>query len=117
MKKNKNYPWPYWMGIRGFYFVWHGEWSDAEIVWHGYAMNIHAVEDPMWADYCEHCNENGLEQTEDGFVDFCKKETWRMRDYAHNAIDCGYATRIRKGVFHYYIPLTEPSMRTYPVYA
>lgn len=98
MKKNK-LPWPLWMGIYGFRFVSHGEWSDPEIIWHGYAMNMHEVEDPMWALFCEVCDETGLEQSEENFMAFCKKEVWRMREYAQMAIDCGQAYKVKRVSF------------------
>lgn len=82
------------MGIRGFYFVWHGAWSDPEIVWHNYAMNMHEVEDPMWEYYAERCKEDNTETTDEGFVQFCKDEVDMMREYAQMAIDCGNAYRV-----------------------
>ena len=73
MRKTKDI-WPLWMGIRGFYFVYHGEWADPEIIWHGYVINLHEIEDPMWADFCEACEEVGMEQSDENFAEFCKKE-------------------------------------------
>ncbi len=94
--KITDYSWPLWMGIRGFRFVWHGEWSDPEIVWHGYAMNIHDVEDAMWDLYREQCKEEGTEETDEDFVRFCKANVESMREYAQWCIDCGDAYRIRR---------------------
>ena len=91
--------WPRWMGIRGFYFVYHGSWSDPEIVWHNHAMNIHDVEDPRWDVYAETCRDEGTTPTNDGFVQFCKDEVERMREYAQMVIDCGNARRIRRVTF------------------
>ena len=82
------------MGIRGFRFVWHGEWSDPEVVWHGRAMNMYSIEEPMWADFCEAADENGWEPTEENFEKFCRKETWRLREYAQAVIDRGCAYRV-----------------------
>ena len=84
------------MGIYGFRFVYHGDWADPEIVWHGYAMNICEIEDPMWALFCEVCDETGIEQSDENFMAFCKKEVWRMREYAQMAIDCGHAYRVKR---------------------
>ncbi len=105
------------MGIRGFYFVWHGEWADSEIVWHGYAMNIHEIEDPMWSEFCEMCKESDIEQTDENFISFCRKEVWRMREYAQNVISCGGARKIKRGVFKHTIdPFASGGIevRTYP---
>ena len=84
------------MGIRGFRFVDHGAWADPEIVWHGYAMNVHYVEDAMWEMYCEQCRDEGLGKTDDGFVRFCKVEVEKMRELAQMTIDYGNAERIKR---------------------
>lgn len=84
------------MGIYGFRFVYHGDWADPEIVWHGHAMNKCEVEDPMWEIYHEDCKENGNEPNEDGFVRFCKDNVETMREYAQMAIDCGKAYRVKR---------------------
>jgi hypothetical protein len=95
MKKNKS-PWPLWMDIYGFRFVYHGDWADPEIVWHGYAMSTWYVEEPMWECYCEECNEQGIEQTDEGFSAYCKKNVEQLRDYAQAAIDNGNAYRVKR---------------------
>ena len=95
MAKSKS-PWPLWMGIRGFRFVWHGEWSDPEIVWHNYAMNINDIEMPMWDNFVEACQEEGIEENEDNFEIFCKENVHRMREYAQMTIDNGSAYRVKR---------------------
>lgn len=84
------------MGIYGFRFIYHGDWADPEIVWHGYAMSTWYVEEPMWECYCEMCNEQGLEQTDEGFVAYCKKNVEQLRDYAQAAIENGNAYRVKR---------------------
>lgn len=104
------------MGIYGFRFVYHGDWADPEIVWHGHSMNIHEIEDPMWGDFCEKCDELGIERSEENFVEFCKKERWRMREYAQNAIHYGIAKRVRGVRFEMSLfSHDSPTLRTYPV--
>lgn len=95
MTKSKS-PWPLWMGIRGFRLVWHGEWSDPEVIWHNYAMNINYIEQPMWKNFEEACKEDGIEENEDNFEIFCKENVHRMREYAQMTIKEGLAERIRR---------------------
>ena len=92
MRKTKDI-WPLWMGLRGFYFVYHNDWSDPEIVWHGYVMNPYSLEDPMWEFYAERCKEEGTKTTDEGFVQFCKDEIDQLREYAQMEIDCGNARK------------------------
>ena len=94
MKKKKN-PWPLWMGIYGFRFVYHGDWADPEIIWHGHTMNINDIQDPMWEQYAEHCRSLGVKTTEDGFVLYCRKNVESMREYARLTIENGSARRVR----------------------
>ena len=89
-------PWPLWMGIRGFRFVWHGNWADPEIVWHNYAMNINYIEMPMWEFFRDTCEERGIEANEDNFEIFCKENVHLMREYAQMAIDKGEAYRLKR---------------------
>lgn len=115
MRKTKDI-WPLWMGIRGFYFVYHGDWSDPEVVWHGHVMNAHALEDAMWELYEERCKEEGVSATDDGFVQFCKDEVECLREYAQDLIDCGQATKWTGGL-RYSLDVfsrNAPVMRAYP---
>ena len=32
----------YFYGIRGIEFIWHGEWSDPELIWHGKSFKKNA---------------------------------------------------------------------------
>lgn len=97
MKKGKKTtsPWPLWMGIRGFRFVYHGDWADPELVWHKHLMNVHSVEDPMWELYAEQCREDETETTEEDFARFCSKNAELAREFAQETINCGCAERVR----------------------
>ena len=108
-------PWPLWMGIHGFRFVHHGDWADPEIIWHGHAMNIHAVEDPMWEIYAERCRETGAEATEERFVRFCRSERHLLSEYARQTINSGCATRVQ-GTRLTYSPFSHgtPCIRVQP---
>lgn len=89
-------PWPLWMGIRGFRFVWHGNWADPEIIWHNYAMNIYHIKNPIRDDFYDDCDMRGIEANEDNFVTFCKENVHLMREYAQMAIDNGNAYRVKR---------------------
>jgi hypothetical protein len=103
------------MGIFGFHFVYHGDWADPEIIWHGHSMNMYAVETPMWELYTDRCRETNAETTEEGFVTFCRTERHRLREYAQGAIDAGLAKRVRGIRFGYSLFSHDaPCMRVYP---
>lgn len=116
MRKTKDI-WPLWMGIRGFRFVYHGDWADSEIVWHGHVFNKNDLEDPMWEVYDEQCREEGVKCTDDGFVQFCKDEVERLREYAQDLIDFGQAKRWTGGLRYHLdcFSRNAPILRAYPV--
>ena len=101
--RTSHYPWPRWMNIRGFRFIYHGCWSDPEIAWHGHMMNIHDLEDPMWELYQEYCQERDVQTTEKGFVTFCRRNADTLREFAQDLIDNGQAQRIRRIRFETHI--------------
>ena len=61
---------PNWYGIPDIGFIYHNEWSDAEIEYNGEIFNSHDAEDAMWDWYNEQCNEDGVEPNEKGFDNF-----------------------------------------------
>ena len=51
------------------YFIWHGEWSDPEVMYQDKLFNLPMnVEDLLWANYEWDCEENGKETTQEGFA-------------------------------------------------
>lgn len=43
----------YFYGIYGIRFIWHGAWSDPEIIWHGKSFNYYDLETPLYEIYSE----------------------------------------------------------------
>lgn len=43
----------YFYGIYGVQFVWHGEWRDPELIWHGKSFNYYDVENYLYQIYTE----------------------------------------------------------------
>jgi len=61
-------------GVPGSVYIWHGEWSDPEVLWDGVELNANDIEESLWYSYKEYCDENGEEPTEDGFDEWAKTE-------------------------------------------
>lgn len=78
----------YFYGIYGIRMIWHGAWSDPELIWHGKSFNYYDVETPLWDDYKEDCNECGTQPTENGFELWVKKNAYLAREYLQNLLDC-----------------------------
>ena len=53
-----------WRGVQGTRYIWHGEWSDAEILYNGEELNSSELEDYMWEEYKIECEENGKTPSE-----------------------------------------------------
>lgn len=77
-------------GVPGSVYIWHGEWSDPEILWDGVELNANDVEDFLWSTYKEVCDENGENPTDEGF------ETWaENEDIASYLDEIAWATSQR----------------------
>ena len=80
----------YFYGIRGIQFIWHGEWSDPELIWHGKSFNYYDIETPLWSDYLEECNENGVIPTDDDFTTWVKINSYKAREYLQHLMENKY---------------------------
>ena len=75
-------------GIYGIEFIWHGEWSDPELIWHKRSFNYYDVETPLWGVYSEECNKKGRPPDEYFFGDWVKRNANLARVYLQNLMDC-----------------------------
>ena len=56
-----------WHGVEGTVFIWHGEWSDPEVLYDGEELNGSDLEDYAWAVYETECEEEGKKPTEEEY--------------------------------------------------
>jgi hypothetical protein len=86
----------YFYGIRGIEFIWHGEWSDPELIWRGKSFNYYDVELPLWSEYRDECSENGTPADENAFPAWVKKNAYLAREYLQNLLDnkCFYGGQL-----------------------
>lgn len=71
---NNNY---YWRGCEGIHQIWHGAWSDPELMSDGYVANYWEVENYLWYNFLEDHPEftdrdSGTTECEDAFDDYCQ---------------------------------------------
>jgi len=78
-----------WRGVPGTLFIWHGEWSDPEIVYNDISLNGNEIEDALWNNYVDNCKETGEKPTETGYEKWVKNEdlTGILCDYAYATIE------------------------------
>ena len=43
----------YFYGIYGIRLIWHGDWSDPELIWHKKSFNYYDLENYLWEVYNE----------------------------------------------------------------
>ena len=77
----------YFYGIYGIRMIWHGEWSDPELLWHGKSFNYYDVETPLWHEYKEVCEICGTKPNENDFEKWVKINAHRAREYLQNLLD------------------------------
>lgn len=71
----------YFYGIYGIRFIWHGQWSDPEIIWHGKSFNYYDLENTLYSYYSE-------EQNPLDFEIWVKKNAYLAREILQNLLDC-----------------------------
>lgn len=77
----------YFYGIRGIHFVYHGEWADPELIWHGKSFNYFDVENSLWELFQEDCKENKIQIDENIFPKWVKKNAYLSRELLQNLMD------------------------------
>ena len=60
-------------GVPGSVYIWHGAWSDPEIIYKNHSINYWDAEESLWNAYKDFCEENGIEPTEDKFDEYVDK--------------------------------------------
>lgn len=77
----------YFYGIYGIQFIWHGEWSDPELIWHKKSFNYYDVESPLWDSYNIECEEKNKSVNEEDFAKWVKENACLVRDLLQNLMD------------------------------
>ena len=76
--------------VPGVYFIWHGSWSDPEVMYEDKLFNLPMdVETPLWSYYEEYCEENGLEAIEENFADYVGNNPDDVYEILNNLIEAG----------------------------
>lgn len=78
----------YFYGIYGIEFIWHGQWSDPELIWHKKSFNYYDVETPLYEYYRQECDENGTKPNDDDFSTWIKKNAYLARECLQNLLEC-----------------------------
>lgn len=76
MKNNKKY----FYGIYGIEFIWHGAWSDPELIWHKKSFNYFDVENYLYDVYRE-------DAPAIDFDIWVKKNAYLARECLQNLLD------------------------------
>ena len=73
------------------YFIWHGEWSDPEVMYQDKLFNLPMdVETLLWDNYCEYCEENGFDVIEEDFGKYVETHPDDVYDVLDNLIEAGF---------------------------
>lgn len=76
--------------IPDVYFIWHGEWNDPEVMYQDKLFNLPMdVETPLWGYYEDYCEENGIEETDDGFAEYVENNPEDVYEILNNLIEAG----------------------------
>ena len=72
------------------YFIYHGEWSDSEVMYKDKLFNLPMdVEDPLYNYYCEYCEENEREVIDEDFAEWVENNLDDVYEILGNLIEAG----------------------------
>ena len=80
---NEGIPKKWYCGIEGITFIWHGEWSDPEIGYKGYAFNEPTFVDGLYDVFYE---ETGKDN-HDEFIEWLKNNSYMLTERLDEVID------------------------------
>lgn len=69
---------PNYNGCKHVEFIYHGEWSDAELRYKNIVANHYDVEEAMYSDYLD---ELDGEESESGFAEYCRNNEYRVIEF------------------------------------
>lgn len=72
-----------WRGVPGAIFIWHGEWSDSEILYKDHLLNSEDVEESLWIAYQSDLSEGRIAPNK-SFDEWCKEQG---ADYLADTLD------------------------------
>lgn len=75
----------YYYGLRDVELVWHGEWSDPELIYKGYGFNYYDIDMCLYDDYIEDRNANNNVVS---FKEWIKDNAYLAYDYLDNLLEC-----------------------------
>lgn len=56
-----------WRGVEGTKFIYHGEWSDPEVLYNDEKLNYNDLENNLWAEYEYECEEMDKKPSEEEY--------------------------------------------------
>ena len=77
---------PLWYGIEGIHLIWHGEWSDPELLYKGKLFNYWDIDEGMYSIFQE---ETGLNDT-DEYNEWMTNNKETVINYLDDVIFGGY---------------------------
>ena len=77
---------PNWCGLPDVGFISHNEWSDSELEYKGQRINVNDISDSVYAGYEEFCEENKIDISVEGFIEYVKENQDEVYELLNNAI-------------------------------
>lgn len=76
-------------GLPDVKYVWNGEWADPGLIYQGKYFNVNDIEDALWDDFREYCEETGVVEDYDMFDQWMNENTDMIYFYLDELINTG----------------------------
>lgn len=77
---------PNWCGLQDVGLIFHNEWCDSELEYKGKIINANEIEDSVYADYEEFCEEKKIDISVEGFIEYIKENQDEVYELLNNII-------------------------------
>ena len=77
---------PNWCGLQDVGLIFHSEWCDSELEYKGKIINANEIEDSVYADYEEFCEEKKIDISVKGFIEYIKENQDEVYELLNNII-------------------------------
>lgn len=81
-----------WCGVPDVYFIWHGEWSDPEVLYKRKIFNLPVdVETPLYEYYQDDCRKKNIKDNDnyDDYVKYVKNHPNEVHNVLDDLIELG----------------------------
>lgn len=89
---------PYFLGIKGIEFVWHGEWADPEVIYKNRSFDVWSVQEELEDAYDAYVRDRLIRPYKGGWEEWAKKNPRSVKALLDDWVYQGVGKPIKRTV-------------------